>query len=87
VTGAAYGHARARKPRKGLAGRPGPRRAAPMHAGRHGQRIGRRDRLQCGLAADLYFFSTFQRKVTGDTITPDKLVRNAVGMMNCAVGM
>jgi hypothetical protein len=41
------------------------------------------NRLQ---AAD-YFFSTFQRNVTGDTITPERLLRNAVGMMNCAVGM
>ena len=33
-----------------------------------------------------YFFSTFQMKVTGEMMTPDRLVRYAVGMMNCAVG-
>ena len=33
-----------------------------------------------------YFFSTFQRKVTGELMTPERLERYAVGMMNCAVG-
>ena len=34
-----------------------------------------------------YFFSTFQRKITGATIAPERFERYAVGMKNCAVGI
>ena len=34
-----------------------------------------------------YFFSTFHMKFTGETRMPERFVRYAVGMMNCAVGM
>src|SRR5262245_61916867 len=36
---------------------------------------------------DDHFFSTFHRNVTGATMTPVRLERYAVGMMNCAVVM